>query len=88
MEPKNGLMASLDVDCDRVSEYISPGMVKFWNLLVTEGRNAPEKVGSGAVPGQLDSVRDSIGTIIDGQESVNPELEFSREHDWYSVRNR
>lgn len=81
-------MGVFEVDCDGLDDYIDSERIEFWNLIVTEGRNAPEKAD-----GEFDSreeekqALDQIEGLMDLHESQSPELEFSKEHDWFYVRN-
>lgn len=80
-------MDVFEVDCEKLEEYIYRGHVEAWNLLVTEGKDAPEKVEGLDAPEQKKEMRENIEDLIDDHESNNPNMEFSKEHDWFYVRN-
>ncbi|MFB6180363.1 MAG: hypothetical protein ABEJ93_00645 [Candidatus Nanohalobium sp.] len=80
-------MKLFEVDCGRLDRYLTRRRIEFWNLIVTEGKDAPDKVD-----GELDfrkekEVKKDISAVIDAHESSSPQLEFSEEHDWHYVRN-
>lgn len=80
-------MTLFEVDCDELEAYITRTTITFWNLLVTEGEEAPEKAEGKISSEEKRKLEETIGEIIDDHESQSPRLEFSQENDWHYVRN-
>ncbi|MFB6200063.1 MAG: hypothetical protein ABEJ83_04235 [Candidatus Nanohaloarchaea archaeon] len=76
-------MELFEVDCGELDSFLDKRRIVFWNLLVTEGRKASEKVDEGLE----EEFKQDIEVVMDAHESGSPELEFSEEHDWHFVRN-
>lgn len=81
-------MDVFEVDCSKLEKYVDREQIELWNLIVTEGQEAPEKLDR-----EFESKEDrkrfveSIDSIIDTHKSNSSEMEFSEEHDWFYVRN-